>query len=267
MWPALSFEALKRRQRKNWSSVRWESLAAKLAVMHDHLVSRLDPRPGERWLDVATGTGAIALRAARAGAQVTAVDLAPGLIATARDLAAEQRLSIRFDIGDAENLPYEDARFDVVASALGVFLAPSHDTVAREVARVCRPGGRLGVVAWRPDPGLDEMKAPFRPPRPPGAGDPANWGREEYVSGLLGAGFELAFEEDEVAITARSGEEMWRLYTSSDGAHKATLESLDPKRKEAFRRAFVDHYERYRAGDGIRAPRNYLLTLGRRRGA
>jgi SAM-dependent methyltransferase len=197
---------------------------------------------------------------------VTGVDLSPVMVDTARRLAGEQGLLIRFEVGDAESLPYENASFDVVASALGVFLAPDHVAAGRELARVCRPGGRLGLVAWRADPEAERMHAPFWPAREPGVGDRRDWGREEYVADLLGQEFELEFEEGELRLTAGSGEEMWRLYTSYDGAAKAHVDSLDRPRAQEYRRAFVAYHERHRANGRISVPRRYLLTLGRRRG-
>ena len=262
----MRFEALKARQREAWGSAPWEPMAARFAAIHVHLVARLAPRRGGRWLDVGTGTGAVALRAARAGARVTGVDLAPAMIETARRLAAEHALAIRFEVGDAERLSYEDASFDVVASALGVFLAPDHAAVARELARVCHPGGRLGVVAWRPDPAAERIHTPFWPAPEPGAGDRRDWGREDYVARLLGQDFELDFEEGELRLTAASGEEMWRLFTSYDGAAKAQVDSLDPRRAEEYRRVFIAYHERYRANGRVSLPRRYLVTLGRRRG-
>src|SRR3954467_12383785 len=106
--------------------------------MHDHLVEELRPRGGERWLDVATGTGGVAERAAGAGAAVAGMDLAPALIAAAEQRAARRRLSIRYRVAEAERLPYPDAAFDVVASAVGVAFAAHHRRAARELARVCR---------------------------------------------------------------------------------------------------------------------------------
>lgn len=139
------------------------------------------------------------------------------MVATARRLAEEEGVGIRFEVGDAEGLPYEDAILDVVASALGVFLAPDHAAAGRELARVGRPGGPLGVVAWRADPDAERMQAPFWPAREPGAGDRRDWGREEYVAELLGQEFELEFQEGDLRLTAGSGAEMWRLFTSYDG--------------------------------------------------
>jgi ubiquinone/menaquinone biosynthesis C-methylase UbiE len=146
----MGFEELKARQREIWGSAPWERVAETLADLHDDLVERLAPRQGERWLDLATGTGAVAHRAARAGARVTGIDLAPALIETAKRLAAEENLEIRFDVGDVEDLLYEEASFDVVSSAVGAIFAPDHKAVARELARVCAleggwgssPGGR-----------------------------------------------------------------------------------------------------------------------------
>lgn len=261
----MSFETLKARGCEAWGSAPWEPMAARLAAIHDHLVARLAPGRGERWLDVGTGTGAVALRAAHAGARVTGVDLSPVMVETARRLAGEQGVGIRFDVGDAENLPYEDANFDVVASALGVFLAPDHAAAGRELARVCRPGGRLGVVAWRADPETERMHAPFWPAREPGAGDRRDWGREPYVAELLGHAFELEFEEGELGLTAGSGEEMWHHFTSYDGMAKAQVDSLEPRRAEEYRRAYVAHHERHRANGRISLRRHYLVTLGRRR--
>src|SRR5581483_8251345 len=113
---AVAFEELKEKQRRAWGAAPFEKIAERGGEAHDELVAAVAPDPGERWLDVATGTGAVALRAARAGADVTGVDYAEPLVETARRLAEEEGLAIHFDVGDAENLPYEDASFDVVSS-------------------------------------------------------------------------------------------------------------------------------------------------------
>lgn len=261
----MGFEELKARQSAIWGSAPWERVAETFADLHDDLVARLRPQRGEQWLDLATGTGAVAIRASRAGAHVTALDLAPALIETAKRLAADQTLSIRFDVGDCEKVPYADARFDVVSSAVGVIFAPDHVAVARELARVCRPGGRLGLASWRPNTAYSAVLEPFRAPSEPGAGDPDDWGREDYVLGLLGDAFELEFSQGECPLRGESGEAIWHLLTSSHGTFKALVESLAHDRREAFHRAFVDYLERYRADGGIRAPDDYLLVLGKRR--
>ena len=136
-----------------------------MPAMHEHLVSALDPQPGERWLDVATGTGRVALLAAARGATVTAQDRAPGMIRTARRLSAVHGVRIAFDVGDCQALPYATASFDAVSSAVGAIFASDHWAVARELGRVCRPGGRLGLVAWRPDKDFAAIFEPYEPPR------------------------------------------------------------------------------------------------------
>jgi SAM-dependent methyltransferase len=248
-----------------WGSAPWERMAETLSPLHDHLVAELSPQAGERWLDAATGTGAVAIRAARAGAEVTALDLAPRLVETARRLTAAEGLAIRFDVGDCEDLPYVDASFDVVASAVGVIFAPDHNAVARELARVCRPGGRLGLVSWRPNPTFSAVLEPFRPRREPGAGDPDDWGRVEHVRNLLGDAFELRFVEGSHALQGESAEAIWELLTTAHGAFKGLLDSLGTDRRAELHHAFVGYLERYRADGGISAPDDYLLVTGVRR--
>jgi ubiquinone/menaquinone biosynthesis C-methylase UbiE len=142
----MAFEELKAKQSVMWGSGPYERVSEHLQIAHEHLLRAVPPREGEAWLDVATGTGEIAVPAARAGARVTGLDLAPGLIATARDRAADAGVEVRFEVGDAEALPYEDASFDTVSSGFGCMFAPDHAATARELARVCKPGGRLALL-------------------------------------------------------------------------------------------------------------------------
>jgi len=260
----MSLEQWKAERSAAWGSAPFERIAHQLAPIHEHLVSRLAPRPGDRWLDVATGTGAVALRAAQAGARVTGLDFAPELLETARRLARRDGLEIEFERGDAEQLPYPDGSFDVVSSSVGAIFAPNHEALASELARVLGPGGRLGLVAWRPDPKWAFLNE-FRPSAPPEAGDSDDWGQEEYAESLLGDSFELRFEEGDCPLVGDSPEAVWQLVTSSVGPMKALVEGLEPRRREELRRAELEHLDRYRDGKGVRRPQAYLLILGRRR--
>jgi 2-polyprenyl-3-methyl-5-hydroxy-6-metoxy-1,4-benzoquinol methylase len=252
----------KAEQARVWGAAPWDSSV--LSPVHEELVARLAPRPSERWLDLATGTGAVALRAARAGGQVTAQDLAPALIHTARRLAAEEGLDVRFDVGTAEELPYPAASFDVVSSAHGVVFAGDHRSVARELARVCRPGARLGLTYWRPNPELAQLMDRLGYRRPTGADQPRNWGQQAYVQKLLEGDFVLTFVEAICNWTAASGEASWLRLITSDGPAQAGVAGLSPRERDALHRDWVEYFERHRDGDRVSVPRPYLLTLGRR---
>jgi SAM-dependent methyltransferase len=265
----MAFEELKQRQSMMWGTGPYERLPQHYEPLLDHLAAAIAPVAGERLLDVATGTGALATRLARSGAAVTGVDLAPALVDTARRLAAEDGLDIHYEVGDAESLPYEDGSFDIVASSIGSMFAPDHGAVARELARVCRPGGRLGLAHWSPERGVVDMfkvMAPFLPPLPPGAGSPFAWGSRDYVEELLGAAFELRFEEGDAPQRGESGEDVWQLFSTVYGPTRTLAESLPPERREELHRAFVDFYESYRTDGGIHQPRPYLIVLGTKRG-
>jgi SAM-dependent methyltransferase len=267
--PTDPFAELKARQAAAWGAAPFERVTETFATIHDRLIAALDPRPGETWLDLATGTGPIALRAARAGAAVTGLDLAPPLLETARRLAAAESLSIRFEAGDCERLPYPDAAFDTVVSSFGVMFAPDHAAVAGELARVCRPGGRLGLAAWRPDSGPARMTGVtlsfVETPPPAGAGNPFDWGRRTYAAARLGGAFELAFVEGNAPHVAPSAETIWELYVTSAGPVRRLAEGLSPDRRQALRQAYLDLLEPYRADGAVRFPREYVLVLGRRR--
>jgi SAM-dependent methyltransferase len=224
-------------------------------------VARLEPGPGVRWLDVATGTGAVALRAARAGADVAGIDIAPAMIEAARAKSGAEEIS--FEVGDAQALPYEDASFDVVSSVFGVIFAPDHRASAGELARVGR--GRLGLTAWRPDPEMAELYGRFDLDAPEGR-EPFKWGREGYLEELLGASYDLTIEPGTRLIEGASGEEIWEFWSQSAPPFKALLATLDEKRRDEFHDAYVAHCERFRVeGGGVAVPRNYLLVLGTRR--
>lgn len=260
----MAFDELKAKLAHVWGSAPWERAADTLAPIHRHVVRVLDPAPGTSFLDVGTGTGAVALLAARTGADVTGCDIAEPLLETARHAAEEAGLDVRFETGDAENLPYRDASFDAVASVMGLIFAPDHRRAADELARVTRRGGRAAFSGW-----VDGLFAPvmdkYTPPLEPGQGNSRDWGREEYARELLGGDFELEFEHGEAPFVPASGEEGWELLTTSVGPFKARAGSLDPDAREQLHRELVDYLESHRMNEGIHVPGAYLLVVGTRR--
>ena len=243
-----------------WGSAEYERIAERFAPIHDEVVSRLEPAPGVRWLDVATGTGEVALRAARGGADVVGIDIAPAMIEAAQ--AKVGGLPVKFEVGDAQKLPYEDASFDVVTSVFGVIFAPDHRATAGELGRVGR--GRLGLTTWRPNPGLGELFRRFDLDLPEGR-EPFRWGDEEYVQQLLGDAYDLTIERATWTIDGASGEEVWEFWSQSAPPFKAMLAAMDEARRDEFHLAYVEYCEGFRTGNGVAVPRDYLLIFGDRR--
>ena len=149
-----------------WGEGDYEPRERAYAPIHQRLIERLYPQPGERVLDVACGLGAVAARAARAGADVTAIDLAPSMI----ERASHRPEPVDWRIGDCQPLPFDDDSFDVVVSSFGVIFAPDPHRAAAELSRVCRT--RLAVTAWIADPGRDLWRGCARPARHRGYGHP-----------------------------------------------------------------------------------------------
>jgi SAM-dependent methyltransferase len=265
----MAFEELKARHGVVWGSGPYERISEHLAIAHRHLLSAIEARPGERWLDVATGTGELAVPAAKRGASVTGIDIAPGLIETARERARASGVGVTLEVGDAERLPYADAEFDIVVSAFGVMFTPDQHAAAAELARVTRPGGRLALLNWHPARGVAEffkVMAPYMPPPPEGAGNPFAWGDRDRVFELLGDAFELRYENGDCPQPGSSAEQIWELFTTAYGPTKTLADSLDPDRRAALRRDWIAYFDQFRNGAGVSQPRPYLLVLGTRHG-
>jgi SAM-dependent methyltransferase len=263
----VTLEDLKERQAVVWGAGPYERIEEINMPMHEAVMERLTLRPGERLVDVGCGAGGIALLAARRGADVVGLDLAPVLVESARVRAAAEELAATFEVGDAERLPYGDGEFDVVVSTIGAMFAPDPRAVAAELARVCRPGGRLAFTAWVSESGIGDMfrvVARFRPP-PDGVPNPFEWGREDVLRARLGDAFELEVEELDIPYRPVSGEDAWERFSTSFGPVKTTAEALGPEERERFRQAFVDLHEASRGPDGISQERRFLLALGTRR--
>jgi SAM-dependent methyltransferase len=182
--------ALKTKLRATWIAGDFGQIAKYYASQAEDFIKRLDLKPGMQVLDVACGTGNTALPAATTGASVTGVDIAPNLVEQARQNAKAAGLNAKFDEGDAEALPYEDASFDAVVTMFGAMFAPRPELVAAELKRVCRPGGVIAMANWTPSGFIGQMfkTAASHVPPPPGMTSPVLWGVEENVRDRLGEG-------------------------------------------------------------------------------
>lgn len=179
---------VKSKQQVTWSSGDYAAVGNRILQVSELLCDAVDLRAGERVLDVATGSGNAALAAARRFADVVGIDYVPELLDRARQRAAVEGVEADFRAGDAEALDFGDDSFDVVLSACGAMFAPDHRRTASELVRVCRPGGRIGMVNWCPDSYVGEL---FRTiaahvPPPPGVEPPGRWGDESYLRELWG---------------------------------------------------------------------------------
>ena len=224
--------------RKTWMAGDFGQIARHSAAHAEQFVARLDIHPGMKVLDVACGTGNLAIPAARAGAKVTGLDIATNLLGQARQRAAEEKLDAAFEEGDAEQLPYPDASFDLVMSMFGAMFAPRPDRVAAELIRVCRPGGTIAMANWTPS-GFAAKQfgagARFVPP-PEGVPSPLAWGDESIARQRLARG------TSEVRATIRpfdmkfpfSPKEVVNLFRTYFGPVHMTFARLAPPEQEEY---------------------------------
>lgn len=182
-------DGMKARLKAMWTSGDYDRFSRYMENSAREFYERLDITPGCQLLDVACGSGQLALMAAKDGVEVTGVDIADNLVARARARAQAEGLKARFEVADAETLPFEDARFDVVTSLIGAMFAPRPDLVARELLRVCLPGGTIAMANWTPQGFVGQMfKAVSRFIAPSGMPSPVLWGDEATVRERLGRG-------------------------------------------------------------------------------
>lgn len=239
------------------------------------LVRACGVSPGQRVLDVASGTGNVAIRAAQAGARVVASDLTPELFDAGRRAARDAGVTVEWVEGGAESLPFADAEFDVVTSCFGAMFAPDHEAVANELVRVCRPGGVIGLMNFTPDGAGGEffrVLAPYAPPPAPGARSPLLWGADDHVRNLFGAGLSsLTTSRQQYAETATSAAEYFELFRDAFGPMVAIYSSLadDVVRRSELDAAFLQFIAKWNrsASEGaVQIPYEYLLVVGRTHG-
>lgn len=234
----VDFGAITQVQQKTWSEGDFGMVAGLVMMVAEQLAESLQILPDERVLDVACGSGNGALAAARRSwGNVVGVDFVPALLERARERAKAERLDVEFVEGDAAELPFEDASFDVVMSTFGAMFAPNQEKTAAELLRVCKSGGRIGMANWTPDGGVGQMfmtVAKHAPP-PPGVKPPLLWGTEERLRELFGDGVsDLQVEVKTSRQTFRSIDHWMDFFRTYFGPTKTAFERVGPEGEEAL---------------------------------
>jgi len=255
--------AIKTRQQAMWASGDFAVVGTTLQLVGEQLCEVMDLIPGQRVLDVACGNGNAALAAARRYGQVTGLDYVPALLERARERAQAERADIRLVEGDAENMPFEDDSFDAVTSTYGVMFAPDHRRAARELTRVCRPGGKIALASWTPEGMIGELlKTVGRHVPPPKAVAPSVlWGSQAHLGELFGERAQIIHCQKQLfTFRYRSAAHCVDVFRRFYGPTFKAFEALPADGQAALERDMLELLTRYnRAGDkALVAPSEYL---------
>lgn len=230
-------KAVKGRQQVTWSSGDYSRIGNILTITGELLCEAVNLRSGQRVLDVAAGSGNASLAAARRFADVTATDYVPALLDEARKRAEADGFPMTFEVADAEQLPYPDASFDAVLSTFGAMFAPDHDQVARELVRVCRPGGKIGMTNWTPEGFLGDFFRTMGKHVPPPAGvrSPMLWGSEAHLLTIFGDGIAELTATRRMFVFRQHSPRGWIDFMRTFyGPTLKAFESLDSAKQEAL---------------------------------
>jgi SAM-dependent methyltransferase len=260
--PAADFTAIKQRQQATWASGDFAIVGTTLQIVGEMLAEAADVRSGELVLDVAAGNGNATLAAARRFAQVTSTDYVPALLEKGRLRANAEGLEVRFEVADAEALPYAAASFDVVLSTFGVMFTPDHARAAGELLRVVRPGGRIGMANWTPEGMIGRLFKVLGAHLPPPAGlrSPALWGTEAHLVALFGPrASEMRVERKVFPFRYRSAAHFVQVFRDFYGPTHKAFAALDAAGQTALERditALLNEFD-IGGGRGLLAPSEY----------
>ncbi|MGF6602933.1 SAM-dependent methyltransferase [Paraburkholderia sp. GAS448] len=264
--PATDLAAVKTRQQAAWSAGNYAVVGTTLQIVGENLCEALDLHSGARVLDVAAGNGNATLAAARRWCDVTSTDYVASLLESGRARAQAEGHAIQFQEADAENLPFPDASFDAVMSTFGVMFTPDQDKAASELARVCKPGGKIGLANWTPDSFIGQVFRTIGKYIPPAAGvrSPALWGTTTRLEELFGetAG-EIRVTNREFVFRYRSPAHWIEVFRTWYGPMNKAFAALDSQKQSAFTDDLMAlMHSRNRSGDGtLVLPSEYLEVV------
>jgi len=263
--PAIDLATVKGRQQLAWSAGDYAIVGVTLQIVGESLCEAVDLRSNQRVLDVAAGNGNATLAAARRFAEVVSTDYVPALLERGAERAKAERLPVTFQQADAEALPFDDASFNVVLSTFGVMFTPDQEQAARELLRVCRPGGKIGLANWTPDGFIGQLFKTIgkHVPPAPGVRSPALWGNKAHLASLFSPNASIRANERQFVFRYRSPEHWLEVFATYYGpVHKAlgALEGSKRAALEADLRALLNTFNDARDGTLV-APSDYLEVV------
>ena len=263
---APNLKALKAKQQAAWSSGDYAVIGTTLQIVGEQLVEAMDLHAGQTVLDVAAGNGNVTLAAARRWCEVTSTDYVESLLARGRKRAEAEGLQVKFQIADAEDLPFVDASFDAVVSTFGGMFSPDQDRTAAEMVRVCKSGGRIGLANWTPEGFIGNL---FRTigkylPPPSGVKSPAVWGTRDWVHATFSpAALTIAAEARHFTFRYRSAQHFLDIFRTYYGPVLKAFAALEETGRKALARDIIELVGRFNtSGDETMAvPSEYLEVV------
>jgi SAM-dependent methyltransferase len=264
--PLPDFVGIKQKQQATWASGDFAVIGTTLQIVGELLAEAVDQRAGERVLDVAAGNGNATLAAARRFADVTSTDYVAPLLDKGAKRAAAEDLKVKFQVADAEDLPFDDGSFDVVLSTFGAMFTPEHTRPAREMLRVVRSGGRIGLANWTPEGFIGQLfriVGAYLPP-PAGLKSPALWGTEPHIVELFGAqAMDIKTERRIFNFRYRSPAHWVQVFRDHYGPTRKAFAALDGTQQKSLEADIVDLLERLNVGGSrsLVVPSEYLEVV------
>lgn len=267
--PAADLSAVKTKQQAAWSSGDYAVVGTTLQIVGESLCEAVDLRAGQRVLDVAAGNGNATLAAARRFTEVVSTDYVGALLDRGRERASAERLQIAFQEADAEKLPFADGSFDAVLSIFGVMFTPDQQQAANELARVCRPGGKIGLANWTPDGFIGQLFktiGKYVPPAP-GVKSPALWGTKAHLDALFGTQATLEADSKHFVFRYKSPEHKLEIFRNYYGPVLKAFAAVDANAQQALAADILALIGKFNtASDGtVVIPSEYLEVVAVRR--